>query len=135
MFPGPQCTVCPPARTLESCHTQLGKGLTVLNPKEEPPNTPPSLPALTHSLADPGVRVHVEAGPALALVAAFQVHTELTAGVRLLALINICVCDREKVLSREEEPFLQGDRRTKHVSSSGRGMLLSQEADPAIHLQ
>ena len=49
-------------------------------------------PALTHSLADPGVWVHVEAGLALTLVAAFQVHTELAAGVWLLTLVNICVC-------------------------------------------
>lgn len=56
-----------------------------------PPQLPrqPSRPVLTHSLAGPGVRVHVESRPALALVAAFKVHTELAAGVRLLTLINI----------------------------------------------
>lgn len=56
-----------------------------------PPRPPGSPFVLTHSLADAGVRVHVEAGPAFTLVAAFKVHTELAAGVRLLALVNICV--------------------------------------------
>lgn len=46
MSPGPQCTACPPARILESCHTQRGKGLTVLSPKEEPPKPPQ--PPRTH---------------------------------------------------------------------------------------
>lgn len=60
---------------------------------------------LTHSLADPGVRVHVEAGPTLALEAALQVHTELAAGVWLLTLVNVCVSTEKGFSLGERSPF------------------------------
>lgn len=98
---------------------------TTLNSSEPEEERPPrafpgaSLAVLTHSLADPGVGVHAEAGPALALVAAFEVDTELAAGVRLLTLVNVCVFNRDRVFSGGEATGGDRGTKSKRVSSSG----------------